>query len=82
MHRRSVLLRCLTGAGAAGLVLAGGPARAQSFPKSTKAEAGYVDRAQPEIQYCAVCVYFMTPDDCSIVEGPVSPLGSCDYFDD
>ena len=82
MRRRTVLLRCLAGAGAACLGLANGPARSQSFPKSTKLQAGYVDHAEPELRLCGACLFFLDPDDCSIVEGPIDPMGSCDYYED
>ena len=82
VHRRTVLLRCLIGAGAAGLALANGPARSQSFGKVSKAEAAYIDLNQPPFRLCEQCVYFMSPDECSIVEGAISPLGTCDFFED
>jgi hypothetical protein len=82
MHRRAVILRCLAGAGSACLALSSGPARSQSFPKSTKLQAGYVDEAKPELRLCGACVFFLEPDDCSIVEGPINPMGSCDYYED
>ena len=87
VHRRTVLLRCLIGAGVAGLALTNGPARSQGsrsqgFGKVSKEEAAYIDVAQPAIQFCSVCIYFMSPDECSIVEGEINPLGTCEYFDD
>ena len=87
VHRRSVLLRCLTGAGAAGLALAMGPARSQGtrldgFGKISKAEAAYIDINQPPFRLCENCDYFTGPDECSIVEGLINPLGTCDNFED
>jgi len=87
VHRRTVLLRCLTGAGAAGLALAIGPARSQGtrsdgFGKISKAEAAYIDVNQPPFRLCRQCQYFTTPDECSIVEGVINPLGTCDNFED
>jgi hypothetical protein len=80
MHRRTVLRRCL--AGAAGLALAAGTARAQGFGKISKAEAAYIDVNQPPFRLCEQCQYFTSPDECSIVEGTINPLGTCDNFED
>ena len=79
VHRRSVLLRGV--AGAAGLVLADGPVRAE-FPKATQQQAGYIVRNEPQAHMCAQCVYFIGPSDCKVVEGPIRPLGTCDYYED
>ena len=84
VHRRAVLLRWLTGAGAAGLAI--GPARAQGtrsqgFGKISKAEAAYIDVNQPPFRLCENCDYFTSPDECSIVEGLINPLGTCDNFE-
>jgi hypothetical protein len=82
VHRRAVLLRCLTGAGC--LMLAQGAARAQSssFPKSTKNQAAYLDHAQPELRLCGACNFFLNPDECQVVEGPINAYGTCDYFEE
>lgn len=91
VHRRAVLMRCLSGAGC--LALAAGVARAQSqtqtqtqapasFPKSTQNQAGYLDHAQPELRLCGACNFFLNPDECQIVEGPINAYGSCDYYED
>jgi hypothetical protein len=84
VHRRGFLRCGLTGAACLALTGAGRaqPVSNQFFPKSTKLQAGYLDRAQPELRLCGACVFFLAPDDCSIVEGPISPLGSCDYYGD
>jgi hypothetical protein len=59
-------------------------ARADDTPvqsrKFTKKVAGYVEvgHGQPEI--CGMCHYFLDPDQCVIVEGPVNPRhGWCNY---
>ena len=53
-------------------------ARAQDVPKSTKEQAGYQDNATSDT--CAVCALFIKPNDCQIVQGPVSANGSCNFF--
>jgi hypothetical protein len=78
-ENRRHFLRCgLTGALT---VLAGSavrPARAQDFPKSDQASAGYHDNASS--QTCAECSLFLPPDQCKVVQGPVSETGTCIYF--
>lgn len=54
-------------------------ARAQEgFPKATREQAGYQDQATS--QTCANCTLFIPPDDCKVVQGPVSETGTCNYF--
>ena len=48
----------------------------------TKQEAGYIERSQPAAQMCGQCVFFLRPDQCRFVEGPVSELGTCRYYSD
>jgi hypothetical protein len=79
MHRRTVLLRGLIGAAAAGLSLEA--ATANSF-KATKKQAGYINRNKPATQMCVRCGFYIEPYDCVIVEGPVSPWGWCNYYED
>jgi hypothetical protein len=57
------------------------PARAD-WRKMTKKEAGYVEKAKSAAQICAQCLYFIDPNDCVIVQGPVSPHGWCTYYGD
>ena len=52
--------------------------RAQDFPKATKEQASYQDRV--DSQTCAQCTLFLPPDDCKVVQGPVSETGTCVYF--
>lgn len=47
-----------------------------------KKQAGYIVRDKPAAQICAQCLYFISPNDCVIVQGPVSPLGWCTYYGD
>ena len=78
---RRQFLRCgLTGTLTAVAALAVRPARAQSsgFPKMTQEQAGYQDSATS--QTCVSCTLFIPPNDCKIVQGPVSESGTCTYF--
>jgi hypothetical protein len=79
--RRRFLARGLFGAAGAAIALACGPARA-AWRKMTRKEAGYIGRDKPATQMCAQCLYFIDPNDCVIVEGPISPLGWCNYYGD
>jgi hypothetical protein len=58
------------------------PARAQDFPKMSKEEAGYLERREPAARMCGQCVFFIRPDDCRFVQGPISELGTCKYYSD
>jgi hypothetical protein len=66
---------------AAGAALAACPARAE-WRKMSKKEAGYIEKAKSAAQICAQCLYFIDPNDCVIVQGPVSPHGWCTYYGD
>jgi hypothetical protein len=48
-------------------------------PKVPKAQAAYQDFPRGA-QRCAVCVHFVPPNDCRVVQGPVSPNGWSRYF--
>ena len=78
MYRRHFLRCGLTGTLTALAALAARPAHAQDFPKSTKEQAGYQDQATS--QTCADCTLFIAPNDCKVVQGPVSASGTCSYF--
>ena len=76
---RRHFLRCgLTGTVTALAGLAVRPARAQDFPKANKESANYQDHSTT--QTCAECSLFLPPDQCKVVEGPVSEMGTCIYF--
>ena len=53
-------------------------ARAQDQPKATKKEARYQDNATSDT--CKDCALFIAPNDCQVVQGPVSATGSCNFF--
>jgi hypothetical protein len=61
--------------------LKSGRAHAQSY-KMTKKQAGYIVRDKAATQICAQCTYFISPNDCVIVQGPISPQGWCTYYGD
>ena len=81
MHRRRFLRRSVIGAIATRLALETGAAQADSS-KATKKQAGYIDRYKPATQMCAQCGFYIAPTDCVVVEGPVSPWGWCNYYED
>jgi len=80
VHRRCFLRNGLIGTWTALAALSVRPARSQDFPKSTKAQAGYVDPAEDHTFACAECTLFLPPNDCKVVQGPVSETGTCIYF--
>jgi hypothetical protein len=82
LDRRFFLRRGFIGTITAGVCLALGSALGEPWRKMTKKEAGYIERKKRAAQMCAQCLYFIDPDDCVIVQGPVSPLGYCKYYGD
>lgn len=51
-----------------------------SWHKFSKQVAGYVEAGHGEPEICGMCHYFLDPDQCVIVEGPVNPRhGWCNY---
>jgi hypothetical protein len=52
-------------------------AHAQS--KATKKQAGYIPRGKGG-QSCSTCGYFSEPNNCVLVQGPVSATGWCSYY--
>jgi hypothetical protein len=72
LSRRS-LLRGATGVLAATL----NPALAQ--PKISKLAVNYQDHPDGD-KRCDRCVQFQPPDACKMVEGTISPQGSCRIF--
>src|SRR5215469_8077517 len=76
-NRRGFLRYVLLGGTAMGV----GTARSQPY-KMTKKQSGYIVKDKPATQMCAQCFYFISPNDCVIVQGPISPLGWCIYYGD
>jgi hypothetical protein len=77
IYRRQFLRCGLTGSLTALAALAVRPAQAQ-FAKATKEQASYQDPVTS--QTCGQCTLFLGPDQCKVVEGPVSETGTCIYF--
>jgi hypothetical protein len=68
-------------AGAAGVatILGTTPDPAAGAPKISKQAVAYQDHPNGD-KRCDKCVQFQPPDACKIVEGTVSPEGSCRLF--
>ena len=47
--------------------------------KSTKKEANYHEPVLYEP--CRTCSMFVKPNECTAVEGRISPAGHCDYYE-
>src|SRR3954469_8778283 len=48
--------------------------------KFSKQVAGYIDRGKRGPETCGLCHYFIDPDQCVIVDGPVNAAtGWCNY---
>ena len=73
---RRVLLR--SAAGATGVLAATlNPALAQ--PKISKVAVNYQDHPDGD-KRCDKCIQFQPPDACKVVDGSISPQGSCRIF--
>jgi hypothetical protein len=55
------------------------PNPAIAAPKISKKAVAYQDHPDGDKE-CAKCAQFQPPDACKMVEGPVSPQGSCRIF--
>jgi hypothetical protein len=55
------------------------PTPAEAAPKISKNAVAYQDHPDGDKQ-CEKCVQFQPPDACKMVEGPISPQGSCRIF--
>ena len=78
MSRRRVLSRGALALGAAAAASAvASPSLAAG--KVSQAQAGYKNAPQGGNE-CDKCQQFLPPSDCKVVDGPVSPQGSCTLF--
>ena len=75
LARRS-LLQCALGAAA---ILDAAPKHAAGAPKISKNAVAYQDHPEGD-KRCDRCAQFQPPDACKMVEGPISPQGSCRIF--
>ncbi len=82
IHRRRFLRRSFGGVVGVLAASAWDGAKAQNDFKMTKKQAGYILRQKSSTEICAQCIFFIAPNDCSIVRGPVSPHGWCKYYGD
>jgi hypothetical protein len=72
-------LRYALGA-AGGMAICGAPPNpATAAPKISKKAVAYQDHPDGDKQ-CERCTQFQPPDACKMVEGPISPQGSCRIF--
>jgi hypothetical protein len=64
--------------GAAGILWAT-PSLVRAQPKISKVAVNYQDHPDGD-KRCEKCVQFQPPNSCKVVEGAVSPQGSCRIF--
>jgi hypothetical protein len=81
MCRRQFWQRSLLGVVLAAFGWKRSAVSAQSY-KMSKKQAGYVLHGKQAAEICAQCTYFILPNDCVIVQGPISPTGWCTYYSD
>jgi hypothetical protein len=55
------------------------PNTATAAPKISKKAVAYQDHPDGD-KRCEKCAQFQPPDACKMVEGPISPQGSCRIF--
>jgi hypothetical protein len=75
LSRRSLL----RGAAAAAGILSATPNLAEAQPKISKVAVNYQDHPDGD-KRCDKCAQFQPPDACKMVEGTISPQGSCRIF--
>jgi hypothetical protein len=76
--RRSIV-RAAIGAFGAAAVIAARPRRAAAEPTISKDAVAYQDQPLGDKE-CDRCVQFLAPSSCKVVEGTISPHGSCRIF--
>jgi hypothetical protein len=76
--RRALLQYAVGTAGAVAICFAA-PTPAPAAPKISKKAVAYQDHPDGDKE-CAKCAQFQPPDACKMVEGPISPKGSCRIF--
>ena len=78
LRRRALLQYAVcTASGAA--ICSALPSPAAAGPKISKKAVAYQDHPDGEKE-CAKCAQFQPPDACKLVDGPISPQGSCRIF--
>ncbi len=76
---RRALLQYAIGAAGGVAICCAPPIPAVAAPKISKKAVAYQDHPDGEKQ-CVKCAQFQPPDACKMVEGPISPQGSCRIF--
>ena len=76
--RRALLRRTAESAGTV-MILGAAPNLATAQPKISKVAVNYQDHPDGD-KRCDKCVQFQPPDACKVVEGTISPQGSCRIF--
>jgi hypothetical protein len=71
--------RSLLGAIGAVGILGATPNPATAQPKISKVAVNYQDHPDGD-KRCDKCIQFQPPDTCKMVEGAISPQGSCRIF--
>jgi anaerobic selenocysteine-containing dehydrogenase len=71
---RRRLLKVVAGAGGVLAIMAGARHAAAQGAKLSKEQARYQEKPK-DGQSCSNCAHFISPSDCKVVEGPVSPNG-------
>jgi hypothetical protein len=76
---RRALLRYAVGAAGGATIGSTLPNAAIAAPKISKKAVAYQDHPDGD-KRCEKCAQFQPPDACKMVEGPISPQGSCRIF--
>jgi hypothetical protein len=76
---RRTLLQYAVGAASGTAIYCARSTRATAAPKISKQAVAYQDHPDGD-KRCAKCAQFQPPDACKMVEGPISPQGSCRIF--
>ena len=76
---RRALLRYAVGAAGGVAISCASLTPATAAPKISKKAVAYEDHPDGDKE-CAKCAQFQPPDACKMVEGPISPQGSCRIF--
>ena len=76
---RRAFLQYAVGAAGGAAICCATPNAATAAPKISKKAVAYQDHPDGD-KRCEKCAQFQPPDACKMVEGPVSPQGSCRIF--
>lgn len=77
--RRRALLHLAVNAAGAATIFSVSPNIARAAPKISKTAVAYQDHPDGD-KRCDKCAQFQAPGACKMVEGPISPQGSCRIF--